>query len=86
MLEDLTEKFERALKKITGQGRITETNISDTLRDIRRVLLDADVNYQVAKKFIDDVKVKALGTDVLNSVTPGQQITKILYDELILLL
>ena len=86
MLDDLTEKLERALKKITGQGKLTESNISDTLRDIRRVLLDADVNYKVAKKFIDDVKEKALGTEVLNSVTPGQLITKIMYDELTLLL
>lgn len=86
MLDDLTEKLERALKKITGQGKITESNISDTLRDIRRVLLDADVNYKVAKKFIDDVKEKALGTEVLNSVSPGQLITKILYDELTMLL
>lgn len=86
MLDDLTEKLERALKKITGQGKITESNISDTLRDIRRVLLDADVNYKVAKKFIDDVKEKALGTQVLNSVSPGQLITKILYDELTMLL
>lgn len=86
MLEDLTEKLERALKKITGQGRLTEANISDTLRDIRRVLLDADVNYKVAKKFIDDVKEKALGKEVLTSVTPGQLITKIMYDEMTLLL
>ena len=86
MLEDLTEKLERALKKITGQGRLTEANISDTLRDIRRVLLDADVNYKVAKQFIDDVKSKALGKEVLTSITPGQLITKIMYDELALLL
>ncbi len=86
MLEDLTEKLERALKKITGQGRLTEANISDTLRDIRRVLLDADVNYKVSKQFIDDVKSKALGKEVLTSITPGQLITKIMYDELALLL
>jgi signal recognition particle subunit SRP54 len=86
MLEDLTEKLERALKKITGQGKLTESNISDTLRDIRRVLLDADVNYKVAKQFIEDVKNKALGKDVLSSVTPGQLITKIMYDELTMLL
>ena len=82
MLDDLTEKLERSLKKITGQGRISETNISDTLRDIRRVLLDADVNYKIAKQFIEDVKEKALGREVINSVTPGQLITKIIYDEL----
>src|SRR3989339_1131748 len=86
MLEDLTEKIERALKKITGQGKLTEANISDTLRDIRRVLLDADVNYKVAKQFIEDVKAKALGKEVLTSVTPGQLITKIMYDELTSLL
>lgn len=82
MLEDLTEKLERTLKKVTGQGKITESNISDTLREIRRVLLDADVNYKVAKQFIEDVKIKALGKEVLTSVTPGQLITKIIYDEL----
>jgi signal recognition particle subunit SRP54 len=82
MLEDITLKFEKALKQVTGQGRLSEKNISDTLREIRRVLLDADVNYKVAKKFIDDVKVKALGQEVLASVSPGQLITKIIYDEL----
>ena len=82
MLEDITLKFEKALKKVTGQGRLSENNISDTLREIRRVLLDADVNYKVAKTFIDDVKEKALGQEVLSSVTPGQLITKIIYDEL----
>jgi signal recognition particle subunit SRP54 len=82
MLEDLSLKLNKALKKVTGQGRITESNISDTLREIRRVLLDADVNYKVAKQFIDDVKEKALGKEVLASVTPGQLITKIMYDEL----
>lgn len=86
MLEELTEKLERTLKKITGQGKLTEANISDTLREIRRVLLDADVNYKVAKQFIDDVKEKALGKEVLLSVTPGQLITKIIYDELVKLL
>ena len=82
MLENLTEKLEKTLKKVTGQGRLTEANISDTLREIRRVLLDADVNYKVAKNFIDDVKEKALGKEVLNSISPGQLITKIIYDEL----
>lgn len=82
MFEDLTEKLEKTLKKITGQGKLTEANISDTLREIRRVLLDADVNYKVAKQFIDDVKEKAVGQEVLNSITPGQLITKIIYDEL----
>jgi signal recognition particle subunit SRP54 len=82
MLEDLSLKLDKALKKITGQGRLSESNISDSLREIRRVLLDADVNYKVAKQFIDDVKEKALGKDVLASVTPGQLITKIIFDEM----
>ncbi|GJQ61640.1 MAG: signal recognition particle protein [Melioribacteraceae bacterium] len=82
MLEDLTQKLEKALNKVTGQGKISEENISDSLREIRRVLLDADVNYKVAKKFIDDVKERALGSEVVNSVTPGQLITKIFNDEL----
>ena len=82
MFEDLTLKLEKALKKVTGQGKLTENNISDTLREIRLVLLDADVNYKIAKQFIEDVKLKALGQEVLTSVTPGQLITKIIYDEL----
>ncbi len=82
MFEDLTRKIDSALKKITGQGKLTEENISDTLREIRRILLDADVNYKVAKKFIDDVSAKAIGQEVLRSISPAQQITKIIYDEL----
>lgn len=86
MLEELSYKLESTLKKVRGQGKLTEKNISDTLRDIRRVLLDADVNYKVAKEFIEKVTEKALGTEVINSITPGQLITKIIYDELTLLL
>jgi signal recognition particle subunit SRP54 len=86
MFEDLTLKLETSLKKLTGQGRLSEKNISDTLRDIRRVLLDADVNYKVAKDFIDNVTQKSLGQEVLTSITPGQLITKIIYDELTSLL
>ena len=86
MFEELSLKLDAALKKITGQGRLTETNISDTLREIRRILLDADVNYKVAKDFIEKVKEKALGKEVIASVTPGQLITKIIYDELVELL
>ncbi|MDP1993808.1 MAG: signal recognition particle protein, partial [Ignavibacteria bacterium] len=86
MLEDLSAKLELALKKVRGQGKITEKNISETLREIRRVLLDADVNYKVAKEFIEKVSEKALGQEVLVSITPGQLITKIIYDELTLLL
>lgn len=83
MFEDLALKLETALKKVRGQGRLTESNISDTLREIRRILLDADVNFKVAKEFIEQVKSKALGKEVLSSITPGQLITKIIYDELV---
>ncbi|MBV6420244.1 MAG: Signal recognition particle protein [Ignavibacteriaceae bacterium] len=86
MFEDLSLKIENALKKVRGQGRLNEKNISDTLREIRRILLDADVNYKVAKEFIDKVSEKALGQEVITSITPGQLITKIIFDELVTLL
>lgn len=86
MFEELSLKLESALKKVTGQGKLTESNISDSLREIRRILLDADVNYKVAKEFIENVKVKALGKEVITSISPGQLITKIIYDELTQLL
>ncbi len=86
MFEELSRKLDSALKKVTGQGRLSENNISDTLRDIRRILLDADVNYKVAKDFIENVKVKALGKEVIASISPGQLITKIIFDELTVLL
>ncbi len=86
MFEELSYKLDTAIKKVTGQGKLTEKNISDSLREIRRILLDADVNYLVAKNFIDEVSKKALGQNVLTSITPGQLITKIIYDELTQLL
>ncbi len=86
MFEDLSLKLDVALKKIRGQGRLTEKNISDSLREIRRILLDADVNFKVAKEFIENVSTKALGKEVIASVTPGQLITKIIFDELTTLL
>jgi signal recognition particle subunit SRP54 len=86
MFEDLSQKLEAVFKKIRGQGRLTEANISESLREVRRVLLDADVNYSVTKQFIDKVKSKALGQEVLTSVTPGQLIVKIIYDELVSLM
>src|SRR5664280_802219 len=86
MFEDLSLKLENTLKKVRGQGKLTEKNISDTLREIRRILLDADVNYKVAKDFIEQVSQKALGKEVLTSISPGQLITKIIYDELTILL
>ncbi|MEE9449524.1 MAG: signal recognition particle protein [Ignavibacteriaceae bacterium] len=86
MFEDLSLKIETALNKVRGQGKLTEKNISDSLREIRRILLDADVNYKVAKEFIEKVSVKALGKEVIASISPGQLITKIINDELIQLL
>ena len=82
MFENLTEKLERSFKILKGEGRITEINIAESLKEIRRALIDADVNYKVAKTFTDEVKQKALGQDVLRSVKPGQMITKIVRDEL----
>ena len=82
MFENLTSKLERSFKILKGEGRITEINVAETLKEIRRALIDADVNYKVAKSFTDEVKQKALGQDVLNSVKPGQMMTKIVRDEL----
>jgi signal recognition particle subunit SRP54 len=83
MFENLTEKLEGALKTISGQGRINELNIAETMREIRRALLDADVNYQVARDFTERVKEQVLGRQVLTAVSPGQQLVKIVYDELV---
>lgn len=86
MLEDLSSKLESILKKVRGQGKLSEKNIADSLKEIRRALLEADVNYRVVKQFINDVQEKALGEAVLRSVTPGQQIVKIVHDELVRLM
>ena len=86
MFEDLSQKLEQVFKKLRGQGKITEANVTESLREVRRVLLDADVNYKVAKQFIDDVQKRSLGQEVLQSITPGQQIVKIIFDELIKLM
>lgn len=83
MFESLSEKLEGALQTLSGQGRINELNVAESMREIRRALLDADVNYQVAKDFTDRIKEKALGSEVLNAVSPGQQLVKIVYDELV---
>jgi len=82
MLEQLQGHLSKVIKNIKGQGKISESNVSEVLRDIRIALLEADVNLKVAKKFVQHVKEKALGEKVLNSVSPGQQFTKILFDEL----
>jgi signal recognition particle subunit SRP54 len=86
MFESLSQKLESVFKKLRGEGRITEANVAENLREVRRVLLDADVNYKVAKQFIEDVQKRAIGQDVLNSITPGQLIIKIIYDEMVKLL
>ena len=82
MFENLTEKLERSFKILKGEGKITEINIADALKDIRRALLDADVSYKIAKQFCEDVKNKAIGQNVLTAVKPQQMIVKIVHDEL----
>lgn len=82
MFENLSDKLERAFKVLKGQGQITEINVAETAKEIRRALLDADVNYKTAKDFTDRVKAKALGQNVLTSVSPGQLLVKITHDEL----
>jgi signal recognition particle subunit SRP54 len=82
MFENLTDRLERSFKLLKGQGRITEINIAETLKDVRRALLDADVHYKIAKSFTDTVKEKALGQNVLTAVQPGQMMVKIVHDEL----
>jgi signal recognition particle subunit SRP54 len=82
MFENLSERIERSFKLLKGEGKITEINIAETLKDIRKALLDADVNFKIAKSFTDNVKQKALGQNVLNAVKPGQMLTKIVHDEL----
>jgi signal recognition particle subunit SRP54 len=83
MFENLTDKFERAFKVLKGQGQITEINVAETLKEVRRALLDADVNFNTAKNFTNTVKEKALGRDVLRSVSPGQLMVKICHEELV---
>lgn len=82
MFENLSERLERSFKILKGEGKITEINVAETLKDVRRALLDADVNYKVAKTFTDTVKQKALGMNVLTAVKPGQLMVKIVHDEL----
>ena len=86
MFEDLTIKLEGIFKKLRGRGKLSESNIKDALKEVRRALLEADVNYKVVKGFISQVEVKAIGEEVLRSITPGQQIVKIVNDELTTLL
>ena len=83
MFENLSERLDRSMKLLKGEGKITEINVAETLKEVRRALLDADVNYKIAKTFTETVKEKALGQNVLLAVKPGQMMTKIVHDELI---
>ena len=82
MFENLSEKLERSFKLLKGEGKVTEINVAETLKDVRKALLDADVNYKIAKTFTDEVKRKALGMNVLNAIKPGQLLIKVVHDEL----
>ena len=82
MFENLSDRLERSFKILKGEGKITEINVAETLKDVRRALLDADVNFKVAKQFTDTVKQKAMGMNVLTAVKPSQLMVKIVHDEL----
>jgi len=82
MFESLSDRLDRSFKLLKGQGRITEINVAETLKDVRRALLDADVHFKIAKTFTDTVKEKALGEKILTSVKPGDMMIKIVHDEL----
>ena len=86
MFENLSDRLEKSFKLLKGQGKITEINVAETLKDVRRALLDADVNYKIAKDFTESVKQKALGQSVLTAVKPGEMMTKIVHDELVTLM
>jgi signal recognition particle subunit SRP54 len=86
MFENLSERLERSFKLLRGESRITELNVAETLKDVRKALLDADVSYKVAKTFTDDVKIKAMGSNVLTAVKPGEMMVKIVHDELVTLM
>ena len=86
MFENLSSRLERAFKILKGHGSITEINVAETLKEVRKALIDADVSYKIAKDFVDTVKQKALGQNVLTTVSPGQMMTKIVHDELVLLM
>ena len=86
MFEQLSERFQGAFRSLTGRGRLSEANIEEALREVRRALLEADVNFKVTRDFLARVQERALGEDVLKAVSPGQQIVKIVHDELVTLL
>src|SRR5580698_9134229 len=86
MFDSLSQKLQNAMRNLRGLGKISETNVSEALREVRMALLEADVNFQVARDFIEGVKNKSLGQEVVQSIQPGQQIIKIINDELVKLL
>src|SRR5215216_6187464 len=86
MFDTLSSKLQSAFKNLRGLGKISEENIGDSLREVRMALLEADVNFKVARDFIDRVKAKSMGQEVIQSIQPGQQIIKIIHDELVDLL
>src|SRR5688572_15084067 len=86
MFDSLTNKLQKVFKDLRGLGKITDSNVADSLREVRMALLEADVNFKVARDFIERVKEKSLGAEVIQSVQPGQQIVKVIYDELVGLL
>ena len=86
MFENLSNRLEKAFKTLKGQGKITDINVAQTTKEIRRALIEADVNYKVAKSVTDNIKEKAIGQGVITSITPGQLLTKIVNDELALLM
>src|SRR6266568_2737301 len=83
MFDSLSDKLESVFKKLRGQGVMTEDNIKEALREVRLALLEADVNFKVVKDFVENVRNKAVGTDVLTSLSPGQQVIRIVHDELV---
>src|SRR4030042_6222036 len=86
MLDNLSIKLQKILKNLTGQGRVSGRHIEETAREIRNALLDADVHFKIAKEFVERVKQRALGQEVMESLTPGQQVVKVVRDELVKLL
>ena len=83
MFENLTDKLESIFKKLKGRGVLNEQNVNDALQEIRMALLEADVNFKVVKNFVEDVRLRAIGSEVLDSITPGQQVVKIVHERLV---
>ena len=86
MFESLSEKLEKVFKRLKGRGVLNEQDVNEALREVRMALLEADVNFKVVKDFVDSIRARAIGTGVLESLTPGQQVVKIVYDELVALM